>query len=100
MSLNVFVTLCIVGIDFLVYFLFQWTYGDKRRAMARKLAAIRRASDRQSSGPLAVSAQVFGTSCGSDARSRPEELFQSDGFLQPTARLTRFTCLLFFSNNL
>jgi hypothetical protein len=60
MSLNVFVTLCIVGIDFLVYFLFQWTYGDKRRAMARKLAAIRRASGPQSSGPLAVSAQSSG----------------------------------------
>jgi hypothetical protein len=44
MSLNIFFTLCILGIDFMIYAFFQWTYGDKRRAVARKIAAIRNAS--------------------------------------------------------
>jgi len=43
MTLNIFITLCILGIDFLIYVLFQWTYGDKRSAMARKIAAHRNA---------------------------------------------------------
>ena len=39
MSLTVFLALCILGIDFLIYALFQWTYGEKRGALARQLAA-------------------------------------------------------------
>ncbi len=35
MSLNVFFTLCILGIDFLIYVLFQWTYGEKHRSPRR-----------------------------------------------------------------
>ena len=48
MSLNVFMAICILGIDFLIYVFFQWTYGDKRRAMARKIAAHRNALQQQS----------------------------------------------------
>jgi hypothetical protein len=40
-SLNLFLTLGILGMDFLIFVLFQWTFGDKRRAMQRKLAAYR-----------------------------------------------------------
>jgi hypothetical protein len=39
MSLNVFLAFCILGCDFLIYFLFQWVYGEKRRKHARRLAA-------------------------------------------------------------
>lgn len=42
-SLNLFITLGILGMDFLIFVLFQWTFGDKRRAMQRKLAAYRQA---------------------------------------------------------
>jgi hypothetical protein len=58
MSPNVFLTLCIVGIDCLVYFLFQWTYGDKRGAMARKIAAIRKAAESQPPRPYVVGSQI------------------------------------------
>ncbi|HXX16090.1 MAG TPA: hypothetical protein VEJ47_14410 [Candidatus Eremiobacteraceae bacterium] len=41
MALAIFLGLCIVAIDFLIYALFQWTFGDKRRALQRQLAAHR-----------------------------------------------------------
>jgi len=43
MSLNAFLALCILGLDFMIYALFQWTYGDKRSALARQIAAHRNA---------------------------------------------------------
>jgi hypothetical protein len=42
MALTLFFALCILGIDFMLYVLFQWTWGDKRRAIARKVAAHRK----------------------------------------------------------
>lgn len=41
MPLTAFLTICILGIDFMIYALFQWTYGDKRRAIARKIGVLR-----------------------------------------------------------
>ena len=41
MSLTAFIALAILGIDFMIYVLFQWTYGDKRHAIARKIASVR-----------------------------------------------------------
>lgn len=35
MSLMVFLALSILGCDFLLYFLFQWVYGEKRRKHPR-----------------------------------------------------------------
>jgi len=43
MSLGIFLTLAMIGVDFLIYFLFQWMYGEKRAAIAKKVAAQRRA---------------------------------------------------------
>jgi len=54
MSITVFLTCCILGIDFMMYVLFQWLYGDKRRAMARKLAAIRSEMKAETAGPRLV----------------------------------------------
>ncbi len=54
MSLYVFLSLCILGIDFLIYVFFQWTYGDKRRATARKLAALRNPPNPQAPRPFLV----------------------------------------------
>jgi hypothetical protein len=54
MSLNVFMVVCVLGVDFLIYVLFQWTYGDKRRAMQKKLAEQRKAMAAEGSRPFVV----------------------------------------------
>jgi hypothetical protein len=61
MSLGIFLALCIVGADFLLYFLFQWMYGEKRAKLAKKVAAQRRAMElerqqaqKQQAGPFLV----------------------------------------------
>jgi hypothetical protein len=36
MSATLFLAFCILGCDFLLYFLFQWTYGEKRRGLSRR----------------------------------------------------------------
>ncbi len=41
MSFHLFIAVCILGLDFLIFVLFQWTLGDKRRAMAKKLVEAR-----------------------------------------------------------
>jgi len=60
MSLWIFLTLCILGVDFLIYVLFQWTYGDKRQAVAKKLAAQRKAMKEETRGPVLVSSHRGG----------------------------------------
>jgi hypothetical protein len=54
MGLTVFFALCILGIDFMIYVLFQWTWGDKRRAIARQVAAHRKAFEAQARRPFLV----------------------------------------------
>jgi hypothetical protein len=39
MSVTVFLAICILGCDFLLYVLFQWIYGEKHRKHARRSAA-------------------------------------------------------------
>jgi hypothetical protein len=39
MSLTAFLAFCILGCDFLLYFLFQWIYGEKRRERSRRIAS-------------------------------------------------------------
>jgi hypothetical protein len=48
MSLTVFLALCVLGLDFMTYVLFQWIYGEKRRGFARQIAARKRARKNQS----------------------------------------------------
>jgi len=52
MSLGIFLTLAIIGVDFLIYFLFQWMYGDKRAAIVKKVAAQRRAIEEEAVRPF------------------------------------------------
>src|SRR5260370_33291823 len=56
MSLNVFLAFCILGIEFMIYAFFQWTYGDRRSALARRRAAhkngLRERSQRACLAPL------------------------------------------------
>lgn len=37
MSLTIFLALCILSIDFLIYFFFKLTYAEKHRAKPRRL---------------------------------------------------------------
>jgi hypothetical protein len=43
MSFTVFLTLCVVGCDLLIYFLYEWALGERRRTRMRKAAARQRA---------------------------------------------------------
>jgi hypothetical protein len=43
MSLTFFVTLCVLGCDFLIYFLYQWALGERRRTLMRKAVSRQRA---------------------------------------------------------
>ncbi len=54
MSLNAFITIGILSLDFMIYVLFQWTCGDKRRALARKIARVRSDSEPRAPRPFLV----------------------------------------------
>jgi hypothetical protein len=58
MSVTVFLAFCILGLDFLIYVLFQWIYGEKRRAFARQVAARKRARKEQSDSLLPVVTRI------------------------------------------
>jgi hypothetical protein len=57
MSITVFLAFCILGCDFLLYVLFQWTYGEKHRKHARRVAARRQ--NRQALSGKPVEAHVL-----------------------------------------
>lgn len=52
MSATLFLAICILGCDLLLYFLFQWTYGEKRRGLARRSGSHRTYANSQRSQPL------------------------------------------------
>jgi len=57
MSLNIFLIICVLGIDFMIYVLFQWIFGDKRKAIARQVALSRKALSEESARPYLVASQ-------------------------------------------
>ena len=57
MSATVFLAICILGCDFLLYFLFQWTYGEKRRGLSRRSNPLKSAMTRQDPRPFLVSSR-------------------------------------------
>jgi|SRR5271163_2290858 len=44
MSVTVFLAFCILGCDFLLYVLYQFTYGEKRRGLSRRSTAPKHAA--------------------------------------------------------
>jgi len=54
MSLTVFMAICILGCDFMLYVLFQWLYGEKHRKHVRKSPAESKAVQMQESLPRLV----------------------------------------------
>jgi hypothetical protein len=63
MSATIFLAICILGCDCLLYFLYQWTYGEKRRGLLRGSHARKSAVTEQSGQPFMVFSR----------KSRPEE---------------------------
>jgi hypothetical protein len=57
MSFNVFVTVCILGLDFMIYVLFKLIYGDRRSLIARRVAEQRKAAQAEASGLFLVPAK-------------------------------------------
>jgi len=47
MSTTVFLAFCILGCDFLLYVLYQFTYGEKRRGLSRRSKAPKHAAMNQ-----------------------------------------------------
>jgi hypothetical protein len=52
MSATIFLAICILGCDVLLYFLFQWTYGEKRRGLARRANSRPYATHPQKGQPI------------------------------------------------
>lgn len=47
MSLTVFLAICVLGLDFMIFVLFQWLYGEKNRNRFRRSAARRQTTHSQ-----------------------------------------------------
>ena len=56
MSATVFLAICILGCDFLLYFLYQWTYGEKRRGLSRRSARPKSGVNQPDARPFLVTA--------------------------------------------
>ncbi len=57
MSATLFLAFCILGCDFLLYFLFQWTYGEKRRGLSRRSTAPRTVANQPDARPFLVASR-------------------------------------------
>jgi len=62
MSATVFLAFCILGCDFLLYVLYQFTYGEKRRGLSRRSTAPKHAAMNQlDARPFLVSSRRSAT---------------------------------------
>jgi hypothetical protein len=57
MSATLFLAFCILGCDFLLYVLFQWTYGERRRGLSRRSKVPKTAIDQPDPRPFLVAAR-------------------------------------------
>jgi hypothetical protein len=71
MSITVFIAFCILGLDFMIYAFFRWTYGDKRDKLARQLAARKDALKEPSPRPFLVASRKAALGSGRVAKSEP-----------------------------
>ena len=60
MSLTVFMAICILGCDFMLYVLFQWLYGEKRRKHVRKSPSMNATPRMRESRPYLVKPEQSG----------------------------------------
>jgi hypothetical protein len=93
MSVTLFLAICILGIDFMVYALFEWSYGDKRKAIARQVAAHRNVAGEKPRGPFLVASRAgdpgkqesHGIRDEQTSKSEPRELVLRDSYKQRLA---------------
>jgi len=52
MSATIFLAICILGCDFLLYVLYQWNYGERRRGLSRRPRALRTTVEQQNVEPF------------------------------------------------
>ncbi|HEV3420829.1 MAG TPA: hypothetical protein VG075_11030 [Candidatus Acidoferrum sp.] len=57
MSLTVFLALCVLGLDFMIYVLFKLLYGDRRSVIARRVAEQRKIAQAEAAGLFLVPAK-------------------------------------------
>jgi|ERR1700722_982564 len=70
MSVTLFLALCILGCDFLLYVLYQFTYGEKRRGLSRRSKASKHATITQPDArPFLVASRRGATARGHQLRS-------------------------------
>jgi hypothetical protein len=77
MSATLFLAFCILGCDFLLYVLFQWTYGEKRRGFSRRSRILKTAMNQPDSRPFLVSSRK-GAVAG--AHRSPGARFRTEGY--------------------
>ena len=61
MSATLFLAFCIIGCDFLLYFLFQWTYGEKRRGLSRRSRTPMSSMNQPDARPFLVASRKSAT---------------------------------------
>jgi len=60
MSFNIFIVLCVLGCDVLIYVLYQWVLGEKRRARLHREVSRQRAEAAQRTQPFLAATQNRG----------------------------------------
>jgi hypothetical protein len=76
MSATLFLAFCILGCDFLLYFLFQWTYGEKRRGLTRRSSAPKGAVNQPDARPFLIASRKGASGRGRQFQSASR---QDDG---------------------
>ena len=74
MSATLFLAFCILGCDFLLYFLFQWTYGEKRRGLARRSSAPKGAMNQPDARPFLIASRKGASGGGRQVQSGSRQI--------------------------
>jgi hypothetical protein len=93
MSLTVFLAICVLGLDFMIFVLFQWLYGEKNRNRFRR-SGVRRQTTHSQTPLYYVSSRgnSQGTTARADRRAihgRPRIVHKSDSRVSQIARNDR-----------
>ena len=74
MSATLFLAFCILGCDFLLYFLFQWTYGERRRGLTRRSRAPKGAMNQPDARPFLIASRKGASGGGRQVQSRSRQI--------------------------
>jgi hypothetical protein len=75
MSATVFLAFCILGCDFLLYVLYQFTYGEKRRGLSRRSTAPKHvAMNQPDARPFLVASRRRATAKGQQLQNMRHQI--------------------------